>query len=147
MGCGRALLPVITMTFETRRFGQRPISTDVHFDWRWAGRLSLRRPLTVRTNPAKSALRGQEPSRNKSAHPRSWALSWAPQPFPFTGAHNIRWGMLVFAQVDGPLQRGDLDRLRTRKTGLTLNALRRMGWPALPIEGRPLNRTSASRRR
>src|SRR2546422_6859938 len=35
MGCGRALLPVTTMTFETRRFGQRPISTDVHFDRRW----------------------------------------------------------------------------------------------------------------
>jgi len=34
---------------------QGPISTDVDFDWRWTGRPSLRRPLTVRTNPGKSA--------------------------------------------------------------------------------------------
>ena len=199
-------MPVTTMTFETRRFGQRPIVTDVDLDWRWAGGLpcaARSRSEPIRENQlnktgnpvgVKSLISDLGHFLGHLSHSHSPARivsggAWLDDHQVCILSNGDRTELLVFAQVDRPLQRGDLDRLRTRKTGLhwqfgfapitesgqrvsrargigageqppsaakARSSSRRTTHPqcaetngvaCAPIEGRPLNRTSASRRR
>jgi len=135
MGCGRALLPFTTMTFETRRFGQPPFQQALIStgggpeDFPRAARsrsepirenrlYEARNPLGIK---ALTSDLGHFLGHLSHSHSPARIISggaWLDDHQVCILSNRDRAELLVFAQVDRPLQRGDLDRLRTRKTGL-----------------------------